>query len=67
MILLWATSRIVDGTLGDFISYLALHDKHFSGFKRGTISLSGVVFYLSVISFFLVLARNVLESRRWRS
>jgi ABC-2 type transport system permease protein len=66
MLLLWMTSRVVDGALGDFIAYLALHDKHFRPFMDGTIPTQSVVFYLSVTAFFLMLSRNVLEGRRWR-
>ncbi len=66
MLVLWMTSRVVDGALGDFIAYLALHDKHFRPFMDGTIPTAAVVFYLSVTAFFLTLSRNVLEGRRWR-
>ncbi|MEQ8273327.1 MAG: ABC transporter permease [Deltaproteobacteria bacterium] len=65
-LLLWMTSRVVDGALGDFISYLALHDKHFRPFMDGTVTTSAVVFYLSLTFFFLTLSRNALEGRRWR-
>lgn len=66
MLLLWMTSRVVDGVLGDFIAYLALHDKHFRPFMDGTVPTSAVVFYVSVTLLFLTLSRNVLEGRRWR-
>ncbi len=66
MLLLWMTSRVVDGALGDVIAYLALHDKHFRPFMDGTISTGAVVFYLSVTAFFLMMSRNLLEGRRWR-
>ncbi len=67
LLLLWLTARIVDGPLGDIISYLALHDKHFRPFMDGTIALSGIVFYVSLSAFFLVMSRFVLEGQRWRS
>lgn len=66
LLLLWMTARVVDGTLGDVLGYLALHDKHFRPFMDGTIPTGTVVFYLSICLFFLTLARNVLEGRRWR-
>lgn len=66
MLLLWLTSRVVDGALGEIVSYFALHDKHFRPFMEGTVSTANVVFYLSVSGFFLMLARNALEGRRWR-
>lgn len=67
MLLLWAVARMVEGPLGDVVGMLSLHDKHFRPFQDGTISIANVVFYVSVSAFFLVAARNALESRRWRS
>jgi ABC-2 type transport system permease protein len=66
MLLFWLTARLVDGPLGEVIAYLSLHDKHYRPFMDGTVSLANVIFYLSVTAFFLMLARNVLEARRWR-
>lgn len=40
---------------------------HFLPFSRGVIPLKGVVFFLSVIVFFLFMTVKVLESRRWRN
>jgi ABC-2 type transport system permease protein len=65
MLVVWLLARIVDGPLGEVFGYLALWDKHFTPFMRGTLALPGVVYYLSVIALFLTLARNSLESRRW--
>jgi ABC-2 type transport system permease protein len=67
MLLLWRTSRIVEGPLGEAISALALHDRHFFPFMEGTISTANIVYYLSVTIFFLALSRNVMEARRWRA
>jgi len=62
---LWRLARRVDGTVGDVIGYISLHDKHFLPFKNGTLSAQHVLFYLSITVVFLVLARNGLEGRRW--
>ena len=67
MLLLWLTAAVVEGTLGDLLGYLALHNKHFDPFKAGTVSVANIVFYLSVIGLFLMLSRNALEARRWRA
>lgn len=67
MLLLWILARVVEGSLGDVIGMLSLHDKHFRPFQDGTISIANIVYYLSVSAFFLVAARNALESKRWRS
>ena len=65
-VLLWMTARIVDGPLGDVIAGMTLHGRHFFPFQDGIISSANVIYYLSVTAFFLMLARNMLESRRWR-
>lgn len=67
LLLVWMLARLVDGPLGDVIGQLALWDKHFVPFMRGTINLADILYYLSVTVLFLVLARNGLESRRWSS
>lgn len=67
LLAVWLVASLVDGPLGDVLSYVALHNKHFRPFMEGKVSLSDLVFYLSVTVFFLVLSRNVLEARRWRS
>lgn len=66
-LLLWLSARIVDGWLGDFVAYFALHDKHFRPFMDGTVSTANCLFYVSVTVFFLMLSRNALEARRWRA
>jgi ABC-2 type transport system permease protein len=65
MLLLWLTAMVVEGSLGDLLGYLSLHNKHFDPFKAGTVSVANIVFYLSVIGFFLMLSRSALEARRW--
>lgn len=67
MLILWPAKRLIDGVLGDIIGSMALHDRHFRPFMDGTITLANVVYYLSVVVFFLVLSRNVLEAKRWRN
>lgn len=62
----WMLARIVDGKLSDIVSYLALHEKHFRPFMEGTVSLRDLIYYASITAFFLVLARNSLEGRRWK-
>jgi ABC-2 type transport system permease protein len=67
MLVLWKTSQLIEGPLGEVVSKLALHDDHFRPFMDGTISMANILYYASVTLLFLVLARNVLEAKRWRS
>lgn len=67
LLAVWNLGPIVEGALGDILVELALWNKHFLPFMRGTVELAHIVYYVSVMAFFLVLARNALESRRWSS
>lgn len=67
LLILWLLARQVDGPLGEVVSWMALWHKHFRPFMDGTLATPHLVFYISVTVFFSVLARNVLERRRWRS
>ena len=40
-------------------------DAHFTNFINGIINITSVVFFLSVIAFFLFLCVRVFEKRRW--
>jgi ABC-2 type transport system permease protein len=40
--------------------------EHFFNFPRGVIDLKDIVYYLSLITFFLFLTLRSLESRKWR-
>jgi ABC-2 type transport system permease protein len=53
------------GILGTFLEYLSV-DYHFSNIARGVIDTRDLIYYFSVIFFFLILAIRSLESRRWR-
>ncbi len=54
----------IEGTLGDVLSWLAVFGK-FSNFNYGLLDINGIVYYLSVIFFFIFLTVQSLEKRRW--
>ncbi|NQW24184.1 MAG: ABC transporter permease [SAR202 cluster bacterium] len=58
-------SGAVGGGVGEIIGEMGLRG-HFSDFARGVIDTTNIVYYLSVIAFFLFLSIRSLESRRWR-
>ena len=39
---------------------------HFQDFVRGTLDLNHMVFFLSMIAFFLFISVKMLETRRWQ-
>jgi len=55
----------VPNFLASFFEYLSV-DYHFSNISRGVIDSRDVIYYLSLVFFFLFLAVRGLESRKWR-
>ena len=53
------------GFLASVLEYLSVN-YHFSNISRGVIDSRDVIYYLSLIFFFLFLAVRVLSSRKWR-
>jgi ABC-2 type transport system permease protein len=51
--------------LASFFEYLST-SYHFSNIARGVIDTRDVIYYLSLIFFFLFMAVRTLESRKWR-
>lgn len=61
----WA-AQSAGATWGDVLDYISISRHFFMSFSRGIISTTGLVYYLSFISFFLFLTQRVLDSYRWR-
>jgi len=60
----WAAQSVGPG-LGEILEYLSLVS-HLDNFLKGILDSSDIIYYLSIIAFFLFLAHRVLDSRRWR-
>ncbi len=52
------------GPVDDFILSLGIND-HYMSMSRGVIDTRDVVYYLSVITLFILLTKTTLESRKW--
>jgi ABC-2 type transport system permease protein len=52
------------GSFGLFISQLGINE-HYAGMSRGVIDTRDVIYFLSLIAFFLLLTRFLLERRKW--
>jgi len=48
------------------VDALAIHHFRQRDFNLGMLRLENVVYYLSVVFFFLLAATKTLEARRWR-
>ncbi len=55
----------ISGTASTVVSELSIRS-HFDDFARGVIDTKHVIYYFSVIAFFLFMTIRALESRRWR-
>jgi ABC-2 type transport system permease protein len=53
------------GFLAGLLQYISV-EYHFSNIARGVIDSRDIIYYFSVIFFFLVLATRSLEGRKWR-
>ena len=60
----WTDASKFEGLLPDIMRALSLFDR-FSAFVSGVFDLTAVVYYLSVAAFFLFLAVQSLEKRRY--
>lgn len=58
-------AQAVSPSFGELLEYLSLLG-HLDSFLKGIIDSSDIVYYLSLIVFFLFLTHRVLDSRRWR-
>ena len=54
----------VFGSFGLFVSQLGI-DAHYAGMSRGVIDTRDVLYFLSLVAFFLLLTRFFLERRKW--
>ena len=68
LLLFWITGWLAEGVGAPYnkiLEYASITD-HFEGFSRGLVRLPDVVFYVSLIVFFLFLTVRAVESARWR-
>ena len=52
-------------SLTGIIQYLSV-DYHLSNISRGVIDSRNIIYFVSVVSFFLFMTVRVLEIRKWR-
>ena len=67
-LMLWflgASGSVTSSELGKILSYLSLNT-HYESFAKGLISLSDLLYYLSIIGILLFMTVRSLETRRWR-
>jgi len=52
------------GTFGNFINNIGINS-HYSSMSRGVIDTRDVIYFLSVITLFVLTTKTVLQSRKW--
>ncbi len=68
-LLLWIIDlpvRDSNGPVADFVRHLAFPRHIYDNFFSGVVDLKDVVFFISMMVFFLFLSARSVESRRWR-
>ncbi len=63
-LLLWLLSYRVDEPFREIFSYISIHNERFRPFSNGVLHTRDVVFYLSLVFFFLECSIKSLETRR---
>lgn len=66
LLVLWMVSDIVAPPFKGIFSYLAIHNQHFSPFSQGIVHTRDLIYYVSVVVFFLECSVRAIEARRWR-
>ena len=66
LLALWLVAKIVSEPLRELFIYLAIHNLHFSSFRKGIVHSKHIVYYLSVVIFFTETSVRVLQARRWQ-
>ena len=58
------SSLAITGSLSSIINNVGIN-AHYLSISRGVIDTSDVVYFFSLIAFFVILTRTVIESRKW--
>jgi ABC-2 type transport system permease protein len=64
-VMAWMMAQVVDPPFTDVIEYTAIFNQHFVPFMEGRLTLSSVVYHVTLCGLFLMLSTLVLNGRRW--
>ena len=69
-VLLWwlvgIPSQLLQGTGGEVFRYLSMQTHFYDAFNRGSVYLTDIIYFLSLIALGLFIGTTAVESRRWR-
>jgi ABC-2 type transport system permease protein len=63
--IVWSSQTSESPMVRDIINHISI-SQHLTQFIQGSVAISGFVFLLSMIVFFVFLTQRVIESARWR-
>ena len=66
MLVLWIVAKVVEQPFSELFLFLAIHNDHFTSFARGLVHSKHIIYYLSVMVFFLECTVRILQARRWQ-
>lgn len=64
LLILWLVANRVDQPFSDILSYVSLHNERFKSFMFGIVHIRDVVYYFSLMIFFLECSVKAIETRR---
>ena len=69
-VLLWwligFPAQLLQGTGGELFRYLSMQTHFYEAFNRGSVYLTDIIYFLSLIALGLFIGTTAIESRRWR-
>ena len=59
-------ANVLQGTSGQIFSYLSMQTHFYNAFNQGSIALTDIVYFVSLIALGLFMGTTAVEIRRWR-
>ena len=69
-VLLWwligFPAQLLQGTASEVFRYLSMQSHFYDAFNRGSVYLTDIIYFVSLIALGLFIGTTAIESRRWR-
>lgn len=59
-------AQLLQGTGGEVFQYLSMQSHFYDAFNRGSVYLTDIIYFVSLIALGLFIGTSAIESRRWR-
>jgi gliding motility-associated transport system permease protein len=59
-------AQLLQGTASEVFSYLSMQTHFYDAFNRGSVYLTDIIYFVSLIALGLFIGTTAIESRRWR-